>query len=93
MGSIRIKGKNASEILNDMATNMQNYEAEIKLTTESILADIDSLGAYWGGSTYDDFRRDINNAVDDIRIQLNSLSAARTQVEQDAETYRFIESI
>lgn len=93
MGSIRIQGKNASEILEDMAKNMENYEDSIAMITVSILADIDALGQYWQGSTYDNFRNDIENAVNDIKTQLTSLSAARIQVEQDAATYRYIESI
>ena len=93
MGSIKVKGKNASVILEEMAKNMENYERSITTTTNRILADIDTLRQYWHGSTYDNFRDDIENAVNDIKIQLKSLSAARIQVEQDAADYRYIESI
>ena len=93
MGSIKVKGKNASVILEEMAKNMENYERSITTTTNRILADIDTLRQYWQGSTYDNFRDDIENAVNDIKIQLKSLSAARIQVEQDAADYRYIESI
>lgn len=93
MGSIRIKGKNASEILEDMAKNMKIYEESISAITNGILDDVDALGQHWQGSTYNNFRNDIENVVNDIKSQLQSLSSARIQVEVDAEDYRQLESI